>query len=357
MAKVVIFAGAGASKAVNKEIFPTTAEFFERLPDKIASDSIFSLAVEFLKKSDGSRQVDIEEVLWQLQELLELSQDFYQEKTIIGYALNSGRLKNIFNQNTMESFGILESVLSGTRQKCSNLIGEINAEVYDLYGQEPEENDLKDNWIYLLNKLDRRYVYYDIFTTNYDIVIETAVSTIDDLLLDDFIGVTGRVSKKLNLDRWKSKKNYGPIIDKYRPLLTKLHGSINWKFDKGNIQVGDGVYTGDHRKHAIIYPGFKGQSESEFFSPMHAFLGEAFAEAEVIIFIGFAFRDEYINDMISDLISNNAKIFVINPSKEIKFPTRRLKPQFINRGFDKDSIDIVVKDIILRSAKVKSGPE
>jgi hypothetical protein len=47
----VIFAGAGASKAVNPEKYPTTVEFFDKLPPAIKESSIFGSIVDFLKQS------------------------------------------------------------------------------------------------------------------------------------------------------------------------------------------------------------------------------------------------------------------------------------------------------------------
>jgi hypothetical protein len=221
---------------------------------------------------------------------------------------------------------------------AATLIGEINAVVYDLYNYEPTADDLKDNWLYLLDKLSRAKSPFNIFTTNYDLVIEAAASMRGRPPLDEFAGWTGNVSKRLDIDRWKSPKSKGPI-------LTKLHGSINWKFGKDNIQVGDPVYTGDHKKQAIIYPGFKGQSDSSFFLPLHSFLGDCFESADVLVFIGFAFRDEYINELIADRVRPGAAVYVINPAEGIRFPVRRLRAKMIRDGFNRNVIDDVWKDI------------
>src|SRR5207248_224732 len=67
---IVVFAGAGASTAVNPREYPTTLEFFERLPDTIAKHTIFMRATEYLRShSSDSSNIDIEQVLWALHEL------------------------------------------------------------------------------------------------------------------------------------------------------------------------------------------------------------------------------------------------------------------------------------------------
>ena len=66
---ILIFAGAGASKAVNSTEFPTTLEFFEKLPTKITETPLFQQAVSFIQSQKEDKVVDIEEVLWTLQDL------------------------------------------------------------------------------------------------------------------------------------------------------------------------------------------------------------------------------------------------------------------------------------------------
>jgi SIR2-like domain len=336
--KVVVFAGAGASKAVNSEHFPTTLEFFERLPEKIKADPLFQIVTGYLARSDGKRQIDIEEVLWELQELRAFSDAYRAQSSLIGYGLNKNRFLHLsYQPQQNQSLGALDAVINGSGQRADKLIGEINAIVYDLYSFEPSQVDLSDNWLYLLERLSSINCYFNVFTTNYDLVVESAVAMRGNPKLDDFAGLSGVVSKRLNLDLWKSPKSA-------RPLLTKLHGSVNWKFGQNGIQVGDSVYTGDHKKQAIIYPGFKGTSESEFFSPLHDFMGDRFEDTDAAIFIGFAFRDGYINEMISERLPYGCPVYVINPSP-VRFPLRRAKAMHVKSGFNRDSVDQIFADL------------
>lgn len=338
MANIVIFAGAGASKAVNSDNFPTTIEFFSRLPDRINSNDLFKFVVSFLSQKSPDKQIDIEEILWELQSLRDFCSSYTKQDSIVGYSLAKERiLKQVIKRQGQPTFGHLSETLGITKTVCDSLISDINSVVYDLYSYEPEEAELKDNWIYLIDKLGKSKLNYDIFTTNYDVAIETSVAIRGNPNLDNFSGITGRISKRLDLDRWKSS-------DRTSPLLTKLHGSINWKFGQNSIQVGDLVYTGDHGKQAIIYPGFKGTSDSEFFSPLHEFLGTRFEEADAIIFVGFAFRDSYINEMISDRLSPGCSVYVINP-RSVRFPVRRAQAKPIKSGFDRASIDQCFPDL------------
>ena len=64
---ILVFAGAGSSAAVDPKQYPTTVEFFNRLPDNIIRDRIFAEVCKFLASQRKEGQpVDIEEVLWGL---------------------------------------------------------------------------------------------------------------------------------------------------------------------------------------------------------------------------------------------------------------------------------------------------
>ena len=50
---ITIFAGAGASKAVDPDQYPTTIEFFQNLPSTITDDNLFKSIVGFLKSDEN----------------------------------------------------------------------------------------------------------------------------------------------------------------------------------------------------------------------------------------------------------------------------------------------------------------
>ena len=67
---ILVFVGAGGSAAVDPKQYPTTVEFFNRLPpgDITGSSPSFKQSLwlpERTQKEDGQR-IDIEEVLWRL---------------------------------------------------------------------------------------------------------------------------------------------------------------------------------------------------------------------------------------------------------------------------------------------------
>jgi hypothetical protein len=254
--RVVIFDGAGASKAVNAKQFPATKEFFERLPDEVTGDQYFQFVLRHLSHTYEQGSIDVEMVLWELQSLFNFFKLIADSRNVVGRAVNENILRKIHQSY---NFGNLQSASNAMLGALGTTIGKINEQVYDLYSYEPSNKELSDKWTLLLSKLLNDGHIVDIFTTNYDLVIESALNHIGAAkLLNDYLGASGGLQKSIDLSNWQedSKRSLG--------LLTKLHGSLNWKRKAGSIYIGDSIFTGSHEKQAIIYPGFKGVQTSRF---------------------------------------------------------------------------------------------
>ena len=137
-----------------------------------------------------------------------------------------------------------------------------------------------------------RHLPIDIFTTNYDLLIEQAI---EDQQVPYFDGFAG------------GRKPYFDIRsveeDKLPPRwvrLWKLHGSVNWYEDSANRRVyrGSSNEEGDKR---VIFPSYQKYEESRrlpylaMIDRLRAFLKESTA---TLILIGYSFRDEHFNEAI-----------------------------------------------------------
>lgn len=334
--RVVVLAGAGASKAVQPKKFPTTLEFFERLPQSVLSDQYFQFVLGFLKTQRGDDVIDIELVLWELQKLIEFFQQVNDGSSVIGRAITTNLMSSAHGG---WGFGQL---LDGSPQLTKNLartIGLINQQVYDFYSYDPEPTELKDNWSLLIERVLKLGARLDIFTTNYDLVVENALQAFDgDNFMYRYCGVKGRVQRFLDLTQWQED------ADRSSGLLTKLHGSLNWKINNENIAISDSGFTGTHAKHAIIYPGFKGRSNAAFFEPFHDYFSRMLAAANHVLIVGFAFRDEYISQILRASLAPDATLTVVDPSKAVKFPVAR-KLNRLTAGFDRTTVGAFLASI------------
>jgi len=331
---ITVLAGAGASKAVNSKQYPTTVEFFERLPESIKSNSLFEKILEFINSTGKDDVVDIELVLWQLYELKQFCTTVTNESQLVGWMLKGNRWPTAINSN--QSIGQTIALSQTTLSKIEKLINEINEQVYKLYGELPTQKQLESNWIPLLSLLFESSSKLEIVTTNYDLVLETALNFLGHEANQKIdIGWRGPIHRTLDRDLWLSNSENG--------LLTKLHGSVNWTLDDKEIYISDPTFKGSHDKHAIIYPGFKGREFGGIFSSFHQYFGNALAASNTVIFIGFAFRDEYINELCERFISKQSRIITINPEKSKKLPFQhpKSKVQHITSGLNQDSVKMV----------------
>ena len=322
----IVFAGAGASAAVDRDNFPTTADFFKRLPETISDDSIFKLVEGFLRKGDTDAIIDIEDILWNLQSLRGFLNSTSSGADIVGYAIAKERLLKTINPGW--NFGHLSQAKPSLISSIDAIISAINSQVYDLYGETPSIEKLRPNWISLLDLMSKLEHSFDIFTTNYDINIETAVEHLFPADCDAHFGTKGTRHRILDMELWRAAQETDA------GLLTKLHGSLDWKTKDNKIYVGDPLFTGDHSKQGIIYPGFKGVSDNLFFKPFHDYFERRLSRASLVVFIGFAFRDEYITESIRNNLDPSAKVIIINPAKSVKFPYNRSVAKYIHKGFN-----------------------
>ena len=332
---ILVFVGAGGSAAVDPEQYPTTAKFFDRLPKNIIEEPSFIHIHEFLKtRKKAGQPIDIEEVLWTLVELQNYFEESLDTNRIAGWTMEQNRLHRFDESIDTHRFC---RRMNGFRSQFTGLIDRINTLVHELYAKRPTDDQLID-WTFLLQQLQELHPVVDIFTTNYDRVLEDVVRK-DDML---YKIETGRKSDdtQLSLDT--------TLWDEPATLrggkLTKLHGSVDWQRSGNAIVVGSEVFTGNPKNHSILYPGFKGEPKDEPFIKFHEYLRTVVHKAKAAIFIGFAFRDEYINTILSDLPPEVPK-YVINKDNSLPALSFLRSCKHFKTGFTREAIEHCIESI------------
>ena len=164
----------------------------------------------------------------------------------------------------------------------------------------------------------------NIFTTNYDRIIEAGAELAGLHLLDRFIGTLAPVfrSSRLDLDM-----HYNPPGIRGEPRylegvarFTKLHGSLDWMehqrvirrvgvpFGAGSIhpylnQPGE---TDTDAMRLMIYPNASKDRETAFYPYVELFRDLAAAACRpnhTLITFGYSFGDEHINRVIEDMLT------------------------------------------------------
>lgn len=341
---LIIFAGAGASRGVSAEKYPMAIDFRERLPEEITGTPLYRQLIDYLKL-DYREGVDIEHVLWEIGRLIEAIDKWTDGASFGAQLLKTNQISvivpaNIPAQQTHEQLLRLKEV-------ALRLQGEINKQVYKYYSQHPSESELGRSWLPLLHLIgSKKFFRVDIVTTNYDLVIENAIEAMDEYPID--LGYINGVSPRIDLERWRegSSARLG--------MLTKLHGSVDWKLGDGGtesapiIRRGHPEFDGDHDKRLIVYPGFKGHPVREPFVAFHDYFERRLKNASHMLFIGFAFRDEHINELISSALSPVAAVGVVDPVGKLPRLNFLQGATHLQQGFGVDK-----KATILESGGVK----
>lgn len=171
----------------------------------------------------------------------------------------------------------------------------------------------------------------NIFTTNYDNLIETAL---EKNHIDYFDGFEGRIKPEF------STANYGKLICKQTELsgrvseaisvnLFKLHGSIYWRQEDGKIFFDDykkrfedislsterDEFLKNYEKLAIVNPEKSKFNStvmnSNYYDQIRMFANELERQNTVLISFGFSFADEHMMQIIIRALSSNPTLTLI----------------------------------------------
>lgn len=148
-----------------------------------------------------------------------------------------------------------------------------------------------------------------LFTTNYDLLFETAANESGFVVIDGFSFTqprkfSGRYFDLDIVNREKTRiKQEESFVSKVFHFY-KLHGSLNWfKDDTENV-----VQQDNPIKPLIIYPAsekYESSYEQPYFEMMSRFQQVLRKENTLLIVIGFGFQDKHIQNSIIEAVEQN----------------------------------------------------
>jgi hypothetical protein len=330
--RALIFAGAGASYAVDSDAYPMTVQFFDKLPASIRDHLLVKAITAHMPEKFGDGPPDVEKILWCLEELGDHLGAIDDPKNPASWFLPNNTLPGLVG--TTENVAGYVATARAARKVATRLRNDIAAKVYEFYSGAPTQASLAGNWQELFNLLATKSYWPDIVTTNYDLVIEHAAEFAGQPIN---YGKGRGVVSVLDADIWKRSLADASYFPKDNGLLTKLHGSVNWLREHNKIIFGGTEFKGSHDYHAVIYPGFKGAPKDEPFSLFHSYFEAAIQRADLIVFIGFAFRDEYITTCLERSLGNKL-IHLIDPGSATLPASIEKNIRHIKLGFAPDAI-------------------
>lgn len=167
-----------------------------------------------------------------------------------------------------------------------------------------------------LNILDRQHTK-EIFTTNYDLVIERSLEAGRIPYFDGFVGSYEPFFWQESVTRCATPND----ITSNWIRLWKIHGSLSWFWkdhpgDKSHqiVRVGKFDKASHPDQELVIYPSKEKYDSSRkqpfvaYFDRLHAYLldGEHF-----FIVAGYSFSDQHINDIIFNCLRQNKRLFCL----------------------------------------------
>lgn len=145
----------------------------------------------------------------------------------------------------------------------------------------------------------------EVFTTNYDLLLEEAFEDLSIPYFDGFVG-----SRQSFFDLRAVEDN---LIPKHWTRLWKIHGSINW-FQKENKEVYRSSLTKANGDSYLIYPSHLKYEQSRkmpylaLIDQLNRFIRQP---NSLLIISGYSFNDQHLNDTIISALKANPNSMAI----------------------------------------------
>lgn len=281
---LVILTGAGSSVGIGEgdKKGRLLSELWDDTKVKLGEEKLNSFCelVRYTDKKDGEYVKNLEKLL----SIANAAQNFIESTEAINITNTINEIQNLI------------------KEKCNLLIPE-NAPHHTF-----------------IEKVTRRKVTLPrtkIFTLNYDTLFEQAGRKGNFTIIDGFSFSYPRYFSGRNFDydvvyRDKSRlKEEDNFINRVFHLY-KMHGSVDWKKNKNDIQQSDSV-----EKALMIYPKdskYESSYEQPFFEMMSRFQQSLRKDNVLLICIGFSFNDKHIVTAIQEALSQNSgfQLMVVN---------------------------------------------
>lgn len=281
------FFGAGTSCALG---IPNVEQLTAGIEAKLTADFLanFKLVKTDLESIITTRKVNIEDILNQIR-----------------------RIRELTGETTKEYQGV-----SGENAKL--LDKEICKIIYEIILDKESVADIDTTkkffaWLSLLN----RDFSKEVFTTNYDLIIEKSLEASQIPYFDGFVGAFEPFFWQESIDQFVSKND----LTQNWIRLWKIHGSLSWfwKEDKITnsqkiIRIGKVENIKKEDNELVIYPS-KEKYDSSKKQPFIAYfdrLKNYLLSGELLfVFSGYSFSDQHINEIIFNCLRQNNRLNVL----------------------------------------------
>ena len=284
--RTVLFLGAGASVFA---LQPTTNDLLKTLISKTELDP----TVRNLLNNNNVPFPDIEQVYASIEEAINFKKSHI-------YKISKQMQHQTSHSYFTEYYEILDKLIT-----LKPVIREIILDSFKLTQEKINEgNDLFGRLEELIigNGNDE----FQIVTTNYDLIIYEYADSQDREVVDGF-STKPRSLKGIWDGTWNSTAD-NPIY------LNKLHGSVNWQMqdDEGKTIIKMSTAGHRHEIHDVMIAPTLGEKDYKKtpFNELTERFKNTLEETDVLIVIGFSFRDDELNKIIKDKTANKRLVII-----------------------------------------------
>lgn len=316
--EVVLLLGAGASKPLG---LPLMNDFWQTVYNDPFYDSTRS-ALDKVKeahniKTAGNGYPDLEGIL----DLVETYYRYYEimfNDPVVKWDIYDDEMKKYWLSPSQEPKrkNYIQSHIKGDIE-LSVGIKEARDSLYRVifreFSRSPNSIEVSHLYDPLLEMLSRRFTqqFLPVFTTNYDLVLERYGENPHVFLETGFERRGGRLIWRPSLFA-----TFVPKGDKTTNIaLFKLHGSISWRKENGQI-VDYGLFVREGPGDlALIYPTqTKEYPNEEPFKTAYRYLEDCLSNAGFLIAVGYSFRDRALNGLVKEALEKSDRLQVISIS-------------------------------------------
>jgi hypothetical protein len=241
------------------------------------------------------------------------------QSTYLEYAIN---IEDILNQLRR-----IRSITGGKEDKsyldingkaATELDAEICKKIYSIISDKEEnvDNSITKKFFAWLNMQDKNYSK-ELFTTNYDLIVEKSLEEIKSPYFDGFVGSYEPFFWQESIEKFVDKSD----LTQNWLRLWKIHGSLNWfwkeNLEKGSHSIIRGGKISDINcieNELVIYPS-KEKYDSSKKQPFVAYfdrLRNVLLSGELLfIFTGYSFSDQHINEIVFNSLRQNNRLAVL----------------------------------------------
>ena len=167
-----------------------------------------------------------------------------------------------------------------------------------------------------LNMLNRDYSK-EIFTSNYDLIIEKSLEKIRTPYFDGFVGSYEPFFWQESIERFVDKSD----LTQNWIRLWKIHGSLSWFWKKNSetgshniIRVGIISDIENIDNELVIYPSkekYDSSKKQPFVAYFDRFKNVLLNGELLFLFTGYSFSDQHINEIVFNSLRENNRLFIL----------------------------------------------